>query len=192
LLANESRSRPQPGVSPGDDPGAECTHRSSRLRPGVSLRSLVWRQRCSARRRSESEGHPPGRRSASGSMTFLSKRVRLSRRRGAKSVTRVVTRPPRGGPSGNAETVCCSVSRSAATLQQRAGLCKTAACRLITQRSQVRILPRYQESRPGIPSVGGNGFGKNRPYHLFSPASTPVRPTRMLGASACATVPHQQ
>lgn len=37
---------------------------------------LVWRQRCSARRRSESVGHPPGRRPASGIDDVLGKRVR--------------------------------------------------------------------------------------------------------------------
>jgi hypothetical protein len=41
---------------------------------------LVWRQRCSARRRLESVGHPPGRRPASGTEDVLSKRGRLSRR----------------------------------------------------------------------------------------------------------------
>jgi hypothetical protein len=40
---------------------------------------LVWRQRRSARRRSEFVGHPPGRRPASGIDDVLSKRVRLSR-----------------------------------------------------------------------------------------------------------------
>ncbi len=48
----------------------------------------------------------------------------------------------------NAETVAIAAGWSGGISAVWVGLYETAACRLITQRSAVRIRPRYQESGP--------------------------------------------
>lgn len=111
------------------------------------------------------------------SMTSLVKSLPVAAMVAAKLVTKLVSKPPRHAaePSGNAQAARCQTSRTARTLPQRAGLCETAARRLVepldrarrhrrSTRAHKSVIPMATESSPYVTLRRRNA----RPHHRTS------------------------